>query len=242
AVGLGAIGGATILPRLRQYLSADGLLLAAALVTAAVMGALAWSPPEWAAAGALLVLGAAWITALTTLNGVAQSILPNWVRGRSLAVYLTVFNGAMTAGSISWGAIASAIGVAQTLLASAAALALVGLAAHRVKLPAGDSDLVPSNHWPEPLTAVPVESDRGPVLVHIAYHVSLADRPGFLTALSRLAAERRRDGAYAWGVAEDAADCTVMLEWFHVESWAEHLRQHRRVSKADADIQASVLK
>jgi len=26
-----------------------------------------------------------------------------------------------------------------------------------------------------------------------------------------------------------------------VESWAEHLRQHRRVSKADADIRARVL-
>lgn len=242
AVGLGAIGGATILPRLRQYLGPDGLLLTAALVTAAVMAVLAWSPPEWVAAGALLVLGAAWITALTTLNGVAQSILPNWVRGRSLAVYLTVFNGAMTVGSISWGAIASATGVAQTLLVSATALALVGLAAHRVRLPPADSDLMPSNHWPEPLTAAPVESDRGPVLVHIEYHVSVADQPAFLVALSRLAAERRRDGAYAWGVAEDAADPTTILEWFHVESWAEHLRQHRRVSKADADVQDSVLK
>ena len=25
-----------------------------------------------------------------------------------------------------------------------------------------------------------------------------------------------------------------------VESWAEHMRQHRRVSKADADVQAQV--
>ena len=27
-----------------------------------------------------------------------------------------------------------------------------------------------------------------------------------------------------------------------VESWAEHLRQHKRVSKADADIQGDVLR
>ncbi|MOA63227.1 hypothetical protein D3C78_1888830 [compost metagenome] len=33
-----------------------------------------------------------------------------------------------------------------------------------------------------------------------------------------------------------------MLEWFQVESWAEHLRQHHRVSKADADIQSEVLR
>src|SRR5690554_5100391 len=74
AVGLGAIGGAVIMPRLRNHLSPDGLLLMAALVTAAVMGFLAFAPPKWAAVSALLVLGAAWITALTTLNGVAQAI------------------------------------------------------------------------------------------------------------------------------------------------------------------------
>ena len=51
----------------------------------------------------LLLLGAAWITALTTLNGTTQAILPNWVRGRGLAIYLTVFNGAMAAGSIVLG-------------------------------------------------------------------------------------------------------------------------------------------
>lgn len=242
AVGLGAIVGAVIMPRLRRYFSADGLLLLAALVTGGVMALLAFSPPKWLAVCTLLVLGAAWITALTTLNGVAQAILPNWVRGRSLAVYLTVFNGAMTGGSLSWGATAAAIGVPLTLIGSAIALALVGLFAHRVKLPTGEADLVPSNHWPEPLTAAPVEFDRGPVIIQIEYRVSDADRPAFLKALARLSAERRRDGAYMWGVAEDSADPSVMLEWFQVESWAEHLRQHQRVSKADADIQQEVLR
>ncbi|MBF6617261.1 MAG: MFS transporter [Candidimonas sp.] len=242
AVGLGAIGGAVIMPRLRNHLSADGLLLMAALVTAAVMGFLAFAPPKWAAVSALLVLGAAWITALTTLNGVAQAILPNWVRGRSLAVYLTVFNGAMTAGSLSWGAIAAGIGVPLTLLSSAGGLVLIGLIAHRVKLPTGDDDLVPSNHWPEPLTAAPVQIDRGPVLIQIEYRVAAENRAEFLKVLARLSSERRRDGAYVWGVAEDSADPAVMLEWFQVESWAEHLRQHKRVSKADADIQQEVLR
>jgi len=242
AVGLGAIGGAIIMPMLRARLSADGLLLLAALVTAAVMAFLSFAPPQWAAVAALLLLGAAWITALTTLNGVAQAILPNWVRGRSLAVYLTVFNGAMTVGSLSWGAIAQLIGVPYTLLVGAIGLIVAGIAAHRLKLPKGDADLMPSRHWPEPLTAAPVEHDRGPVLIQIEYRVAPEDRTDFLKALARLSAERRRDGAYAWGVAEDAADPQLMLEWFHVESWAEHLRQHQRVSKADADIQSEVLR
>ena len=49
-------------------------------------------------------------------------------------------------------------------------------------------------------------------------------------------------GSLAWGVTEDAADPSLILEWFMVESWAEHLRQHRRVSKAAADLQEEVLR
>ncbi|GHB04631.1 MFS transporter [Modicisalibacter luteus] len=241
AVGLGAIGGAVIMPRLRMYLSADGLLLTSALVTSAVMALLSLAPPKWLAVPSLLILGAAWITALTTLNGVAQAILPNWVRGRSLAVYLTVFNGAMAAGSLAWGIIAQGIGVPLALLSGAVGLVAIGWIAHRIKLPRGESDLMPSNHWPEPLTATPVEYDRGPVLIQIEYRVALADRSAFLKILARLSAERRRDGAYAWGITEDSADPSLMLEWFQVESWAEHLRQHKRVSKSAADIQEEVM-
>lgn len=242
AIGLGAIGGALAMPGLRARLDADGLLLLTSLLTAAVMALLSLAPPKWAAVAVLLVLGAGWITALTTFNGAAQAILPNWVRGRSLAVYLTVFNGAMTAGSLAWGAIATQIGVPSTLLAGAAGLVMVGLAAHRFKLPRGEADLAPSRHWPEPLTAAPVDHDRGPVLILIEYRIDPGDRADFLALLARLAGERRRDGAYSWGVSEDAADSQVILEWFMVESWAEHLRQHHRVSRADADVQDEVLR
>lgn len=228
------------MPRLRARMDADGLLLLSAVLTAAVMGVLSFAPAQWVAVAALLVCGAAWITALTTLNSTAQAILPNWVRGRTLAVYLTVFNGAMTRGSLAWGATASAIGVPFTLAVAAIGLLSVGFAFHAMKLPKGEADLIPSNHWPEPLTSEPVEHDRGPVLVLIEYTIDKADRSEFLKALARLSHERRRDGAYGWGVTEDAADPGRLVEWFMVESWAEHLRQHKRVSKADADIQDDV--
>ena len=240
AVGAGAIGGAVLLPRLRKRFDADALMLGAAWVSAAVMALLALAPPKALAVLVLLVLGAAWITALSTLNGVAQSVLPNWVRGRSLAVYLTVFNGAMTAGSLLWGGLATLIGIPLTLLAGGAALAASSVWAHRVKLPQGESDLSPSNHWPEPLVEVAPEGDRGPVLIQIEYRIRAEDRAEFLQAIYALSAERRRDGAYQWGISEDTARPDVMLEWFLVESWAEHLRQHKRESKADADIQAAV--
>lgn len=115
------------MPKLRARFDADGLLLGAALITALVMAGLSFAPPKWLAIIILLFLGGAWITALTTLNGAAQAILPNWVRGRGLAVYLTVFNGAMTAGSIGWGAVGEAAGVPGTLLIGAAGLFIAAI-------------------------------------------------------------------------------------------------------------------
>jgi MFS family permease len=241
AVGAGAIGGAILLPKLRTRLSSDALLLVSVAGTAGVMLLLSLAPPQWLAVIILLVLGAAWITALTTLNGVAQSILPNWVRGRALAIYLTVFNGAMAAGSLGWGFVAEAIGVPQTLVVSAIALVVAGLVMHRVKLPLGEADLVPSNHWPEPLIATPVAHDRGPVMILIEYRVDKPNRSAFLHLLDNLSRERQRDGAYSWGVTEDAANPELIVEWFFVESWAEHMRQHARVSNTDADIQSQLL-
>lgn len=241
AVGAGAIFGALVLPRLRRLLSPDGLLLAAALVTVAAMLALSVAPPKTLALLVLLALGAAWIVALTTLNSTAQAILPNWVRGRALAIYLTVFNGALTGGSLGWGLIAQELGVPLTLQICAATFALVALLGHRVVLPTGEADLMPANHWPEPLVPAALDQDRGPVLILIEYSIRQADRAAFHHALTRLSAERRRDGAYRWGVTEDSGDPERIVEWFMVESWAEHLRQHRRVSKADADVQAAVL-
>jgi MFS family permease len=237
AVGLGAILGAVMLPKLRQRLNTDGLVLAAAAIAAVVMAALSFAPPQWAAVLLLLLLGVGWIVALTTFNGVAQAILPNWVRGRGLAIYLMVFNGAMAAGSLGWGLLAQEIGVPATLLAGAAGLLVAGLVLHRMRLPQGEANLDPSNHWPEPLLDAPVEHDRGPVMVQIEYRIRVQDRPAFLQALKAVAQERRRDGAYAWGIAEHTSDPERVQEWFLVESWAEHLRQHQRVSQADADLQ-----
>ncbi len=242
-VGLGAILGAVLMPRLRARLGQDGLLTAAMGLMAAVIAFMAIVNAAAAALPATLVLGICWIVVLTTLNGTVQAILPDWVRGRGLAVYLTVQGGAMTVGSLFWGACAGRIGVPATLLAAAGALALVAgvTAFRRLALPAGEADLAPSGHWAEPEVATAPEHDRGPVMVSVTYRIPVERRGPFLAALARFGEERRRDGAYAWGVAEDAADPERIVEWFFVESWAEHLRQHRRVSKADADVQAELL-
>ena len=242
AVGAGAIIGALLLPRLRLRMGADGLVLTASLLSAGVMAVLSFAPPQAAAVASMLVLGCGWIIALTTLNGVAQAVLPNWVRGRGLALYLMVFNGAMAGGSLGWGLVAQQIGIPAALLVGGAGLVAVALLFHRVKLPTGEADLQASNHWPEPMLTAPVAQDRGPVMVQIEYRIARPDLPAFLFAMRDVALERRRDGAYAWGVSEHTGEPERVLEWFLVESWAEHLRQHQRVSRADADQQAAALR
>ena len=94
--------------------------------------------------------------------------------------------------------------------------------------------------WPAPAAIHEVEPDRGPVLITVEYRIDPRDREPFLAALAKLARERRRDGAYRWGVFEDAAVDGRFIEAFLVESWLEHLRQHERVTNADRALQDAV--
>ncbi|MDP8824724.1 MFS transporter [Serratia marcescens] len=128
------------------------------------------------------------------------------------------------------------------LLVGGVGLLAAGLLFHRLRLPTGEADLQPSNHWPEPLVNTPVENDRGPVMIQVEYRIREQDRPQFLRTLLMLERARRRDGAYAWGITEHTGDPECIMEWFLVESWAEHLRQHQRVSHADADLQQEALR
>jgi len=74
----------------------------------------------------------------------------------------------------------------------------------------------------------------------IAKQERLFDVVGNQQHRSRLAGERRRDGAFEWGVFEDAVRHGRFVETFKVDSWIEHLRQHERVTQADRELQESV--
>ena len=78
------------------------------------------------------------------------------------------------------------------------------------------------------------------MLVAIKYVVAAADRGAFLTVMAKLAGERRRDGAFDWGIYEDASKGGVFVETFCVDSWLDHMRQHQRVTNADRILQDAV--
>jgi quinol monooxygenase YgiN len=88
-------------------------------------------------------------------------------------------------------------------------------------------------HWPDPVTTHAIEADRGPVLVTVEYRIDPKNREAFLNAIGQHSQQRRRDGAYDWGIFEDSADEGRFVETFLTDSWLEHLRLHRRVTEAD---------
>ena len=105
-MGLGAIAGAVLMPRLRGRMGANAITLAASILLAAAMAALSLAIDFWSASAALFAGGLAWITMMASLNGGAQATSPAWVKARALAIYLLVFQGSMTAGSTLWGTVA----------------------------------------------------------------------------------------------------------------------------------------
>jgi hypothetical protein len=130
------------------------------------------------------VAGARWIAVLASLNVSAQVALPDWVRGRRLAIFVTGFFGCLTLGNAIWGAVPGMIGLpAAHLIAAVGALGAIPLT-WRWKLQTGAGlDLTPSMHWPAPVLAQGVEPDRGPVLVTIEYKIDPKNREPFLAAL-----------------------------------------------------------
>lgn len=239
-IGAGAVSAALLLPAVRERLNADRLVQAATLLLSAAAMGLAFTDSKTVALILMPVLGLAWVTVLTSLNVTVQAILPAWVRGRGLAFYLTVFFGAMAAGSLVWGQVAQ-LSSTQTSLGLAALLgALAAIGTLSLPLPTGEDNLSPSHHWPDMAGMTASEDDAGPVMVMIEYRVLPAHAAAFRTAIEALGTTRRRDGSYAWGVFRDAEDQERYVEYFLVDSWIAHLRQHERVSVADQALQAAV--
>jgi predicted MFS family arabinose efflux permease len=243
AIGVGAVAGAFSLPWLKSKLGPDRLMALGALGQAVAMVLYGLAREPATALLASLIAGASWIAALATMSVSAQVALPDWVRGRGLALYTTVFFGCLTLGSAVWGEVAVLVGLpAAHFLAAAGAVAAIALTWHWKLQTGAGIDLTPSMHWPAPLTTQDIAQDRGPVLVTVEYCIRPQDRDAFLEAMAKLEHERRRDGAYRWGIFEDAAEAGRMVETFLVESWMEHLRQHERVTNADRVLQEAVRK
>jgi len=79
------------------------------------------------------------------------------------------------------------------------------------------------------------------VLVTVEYEVEPDHVAGFIAAVHQFQRVRRRDGARSWGIYYDRESPGRYLETFLVASWAEHLRQHARLTQADQALEARVM-
>jgi MFS family permease len=142
--GLGALAGATVLPRLRRRLSVDGLVATAIVVFAAMTFVAGRVQDFTLMALVMAVAGGAWIGILACLNTAAQTMSPPWIRARALSMYLLVLQGGMALGSTLWGALATRLGLANTMACSAGALLLGLLTIRKHRLSARYLEQAPS--------------------------------------------------------------------------------------------------
>jgi len=234
-VGIGAVAGAAVLPRLRRVVTPGALMTGSTLVFAAVTLALAYARVSALAALALVIGGFGWILVLSTLNSQYQSTLPGWAKARGMSYYLMIFQGGGALGSAAFGVIAQSAGLTGALLVAAVGLALVAVAGVWLPFKAiSPQDLLPAGDWPD-LQLVGATATDGPVQVTVEYRPTPGRERELVEALYAGRHARRRTGAVSWRVWRDAADPGRVLEQFVVGSWDEHLRQHERASRRDQE-------
>ena len=167
SMGAGAIVAVLVLPRLRQALGRDKLVLGGTVMQSAATAVMAVASNAWVAVPAMLVAGMAWITVANSLSVSAQMSLPNWVRARGMATYQMAIMGSSALGAALWGQVAT-VGSMQTALLSAAAFGtLLMLLALRFVRDSTDEepDMSPAQAgWAKPPSARPPA--RGPCPHH----------------------------------------------------------------------------
>ncbi|HZV02492.1 MAG TPA: MFS transporter [Planctomycetota bacterium] len=241
SMGAGAVVGASVLPRLRARLTTDSLVAIGSLVLAGVFAVLGLVRELPILCPVTAVGGVAWTTVLSSLNVSAQRSSPGWVKARALAVYLLSFQAVIAAGSAVWGWVAQHEGTGTAFLAAGAGLvaSVVLLAPVRVA-PDEDVDYTPTQHWPDPVVRGEPRLEDGPVMVTVVYRIDPARAEEFVEAVRPLGLARRRDGAVEWFLFRDVAEPGRFVETWFSETWAEHLREHERVSGAMRDLEDAV--
>jgi MFS family permease len=235
--GCGAVLGATVMQRARARWSAD-VVVSAGIAAFGLMTIAAGVPRVLPPLGAvMLIAGAAWISFISLFNVQVLNQAPDWVRARVLGISMLVFQGAVAAGSATWGAIALRVGINGALLWAGIGAFLSMVLGLFLRLPDASIDLTPWNHWRLPTVVDVSANDGGPVLVTVEYHVDPARVPEFIKTMHEYGRVRRRDGASRWGICRDLEIADRYLETFVVSSWAEHVRQHDRLTRADSQLE-----
>ena len=232
SMGMGAIATAFLMPRLRQLLARDQVVLYGTLLQSAATLLMAFAPNVAVAVPAMFVAGMSWIATANSLSVSAQLALPDWVRARGMAVYQMAIMGASAFGAGLWGQVAALSSVQQSLLVAAlTGGASMWLATRFVVDLQIEEDLTPSHVLPVPVAPQPPAS--GQVLVTVEFRIDPSRAADFERVMQDSRRSRLAQGALQWHLLRNIADPALYTEQIVDESWTEHLRRFDRVTAAD---------
>jgi MFS family permease len=240
--GAGAVGGALVMQWARSRASTEAIVSTAIVTLGCTIVALASVHNLPALMAVMLVSGGAWIAFISLASALVQMMAPDWVRARVLAIFMLISQGGLAAGSALWGALATRASIETALVwAGVGTIATTALRLW-MRWPDGAADVSPWNHWRMPVIVGDAAPglDQGPVLVTVEYRVGPEHVAAFLREMQKYERVRRRDGASRWSLYRDLEQAHVYLETFIVTSWAEHLRQHERLTRGDSDLEQSI--
>ncbi len=241
AFGIGAVGGGLMVRRLRDRMSVEAIVraAAAALVTGTVLTGV--SATLWLTIPTLALAGGGWVLALSTFNVTVQLSAPRWVVARALSLYQMAAFGGMASGAVLFGGIADAHGVEISLFAAAAVQALTILSGYILPLPIARDLNLALREWSEPETAVSVDDRSGPVVVTIEYRIATENIPRFLNVMHERRRIRRRDGARHWTLLRDLGEPDLWIERYHVATWLDYVRHNQRRTLEDTQNTLDIL-
>jgi MFS family permease len=235
AMGVGAIVAALYLPRLRQLMPRDTLVLRSTMLQSASTAVMALAPNAWVAVPAMLLNGMAWIVCANTLAVSAQLSLPDWVRARGMSMYQMAIMGASALGAALWGQVATLSSVQTGLLVAAVSGTVTMLLAQRFVQDLNiEEDLTPSHVFKAPVADAP--PGVGHVVATIEYLIDPARSEDFRTLMQESRRSRLRQGALEWVLLRDISQPGRYLEQIVDESWTEHLRRFDRVTASDVSL------
>jgi MFS family permease len=237
-MGIGSLLGATlVLPYARAKATPNLLTILAGVVLVVVLVLMAIVPDLWLFLPVAALAGLSWTVSASELWIAGQRAMPDWARGRINAVHMMASQGGVALGGILWGQAATSLGLSSTLLGGALLLAAsLALAvplsidfAHALDLEA--RPLEAAHDFPRA-----PKPDDGPVTLTVELIIRPEDREEYLALAEQFRLVQLRNGAILYRIEENLEHPGTFRTEMMVSSWAAHLRQHGRTTKAEAEI------
>lgn len=237
AGGVGAVLGLIAMPAIRVRLGPDAIVFWSMLIEAAVIAVVATTTDVAVAFFVLVVGGVATLALVSTVMTSLQIVLPAWIRGRGIALYLVALQGSFAVGALIWGAVAQQTSLRTALLAAGMVMALSAVLVTPLRLGRYmDINTEVAELFDNPPTVTSVHDDDGPILLTARWQIDSNHRDEFVAAMVSVERALKRHGALSFQLVEDVERPGHMLESFTMATWSEFQRLPERFTMAEEDI------